>query len=37
MTYGLIGERLGHSFSPEIHRRIGDYPYILRELERPIP
>ena len=34
MTYGLIGERLGHSFSPEIHRRIGDYPYILQELER---
>lgn len=34
MTYGLIGERLGHSFSPDIHRRIGDYPYELCELAR---
>ncbi len=32
MTYGLLGEHLGHSFSPEIHRRIGDYPYRLFEV-----
>lgn len=32
MQYGLIGEKLGHSYSPEIHRKIGDYPYELREL-----
>lgn len=32
MTYGLIGEKLGHSFSPEIHACIGDYPYDLVEL-----
>ena len=32
MKYGLIGEKLGHSFSPEIHKRIGDYPYELKEL-----
>ncbi len=32
MRYGLIGEKLGHSFSPEIHACIGDYPYELVEL-----
>ncbi len=32
MRYGLIGEKLGHSFSPEIHACIGDYPYKLTEL-----
>lgn len=32
MKYGLIGEKLSHSFSPEIHKKIGDYPYALREL-----
>ena len=32
MTYGLIGEKLGHSFSTEIHACIGDYPYELKEL-----
>ncbi len=32
MRYGLIGETLGHSFSPEIHACIGDYPYELVEL-----
>lgn len=34
MKYGLIGETLGHSFSPVIHNRIGDYPYELCELSR---
>ena len=33
MEYGLIGEHLGHSFSKEIHNRIADYDYILKEIE----
>ncbi len=32
MEYGLLGEHLPHSFSPEIHSRIGDYSYELMEL-----
>ena len=32
MIYGLIGERLGHSFSAEIHARLGKEPYELKEL-----
>ncbi len=32
MEYGLIGEKLGHSFSPLLHGKIGDYGYRLREL-----
>ena len=32
MIYGLIGERLGHSFSAEIHARLGEEPYELKEL-----
>lgn len=32
MKYGLIAQRLGHSFSPELHRMIGGYDYILKEL-----
>ena len=32
MTYGLIGERLGHSFSKWIHNRLFDYDYQLQEL-----
>lgn len=32
MKYGLIGERLGHSFSKEIHERIGKYEYEPKEL-----
>ena len=31
--FGLIGERLGHSFSPRIHREIGGYDYDLIELK----
>ena len=27
MEYGLIGSRLGHSYSPQIHRFFGDYDY----------
>ena len=33
-VYGLLGERLGHSFSPEIHRQLGGYDYQLFE-KRP--
>lgn len=29
MEYGLIGEKLGHSFSPELHRELADYDYQL--------
>ena len=30
--YGLIGEKLGHSFSPAIHGKLADYEYKLYEL-----
>ena len=32
MNYGCIGEHLPHSFSREIHERIGGYAYELKEL-----
>ena len=32
MEYGCIGEHLPHSFSKEIHQRIGSYDYMLKEL-----
>lgn len=32
MKCGLIGEKLGHSFSKEIHQKIGGYEYDLIEL-----
>lgn len=28
---GLLGAKLGHSYSPEIHAHLGDYPYLLHE------
>lgn len=31
-TYGLIGEKLGHSFSPAIHKKLAGYDYALIEL-----
>ena len=34
MEYGLIGEHLGHSFSKQIHSRLGNDRYILREVPR---
>ena len=34
MKYGLIGERLSHSFSKEIHEKIGLYDYELCEIPR---
>ena len=30
--FGLLGERLGHSFSPKIHSLLGDYAYELCEV-----
>ena len=33
MKYGVIGEHLKHSFSPEIHAQIGDYQYEIKEIE----
>ncbi len=30
---GLIGEKLSHSFSPQIHKKLADYSYTLFELE----
>ncbi len=34
MQYGLIGEKLSHSFSKEIHESIADYKYELCEIPR---
>lgn len=31
MEYGLLGEKLVHSFSPMIHEEFGDYNYELIE------
>ncbi len=31
MNCGLLGEKLGHSYSPAIHARLGDYAYRLYE------
>lgn len=31
--YGLLGEKLGHSFSPQIHKQLGDYEYRLFEVK----
>ncbi len=34
MKYGLIGEKLGHSFSKPIHEKIGGYEYELKEIAK---
>ena len=34
MKYGLIGEKLGHSFSKPIHESIADYTYELKEIAK---
>ena len=34
MEYGLIGEKLGHSFSKEIHEKLADYQYDITPLTR---
>lgn len=33
VRYGLLGRTLGHSWSPQIHERLGSVPYELVELE----
>lgn len=33
MKCGLLGRKLGHSYSPQIHSCLGDYPYVLFEKE----
>lgn len=33
MKYGLLGRHLSHSYSPQIHRQLGSYPYVLFEKE----
>ena len=33
MKCGLLGRKLGHSYSPEIHAHLGEYPYVLFEKE----
>lgn len=33
MKCGLLGRKLGHSYSPQIHALLGDYPYSLFEKE----
>lgn len=32
MEYGLIGEKLGHSYSVPIHNQLANYDYVLREV-----
>lgn len=32
-VYGLIGRKLGHSYSPQIHSFLGDYEYNIYEME----
>ncbi len=33
MKCGLLGRKLGHSYSPQIHSLLGSYPYVLFEQE----
>ena len=33
MKCGLLGRKLGHSWSPRIHRDLGEYEYLLYEKE----
>ena len=33
MKCGLLGQKLGHSYSPQIHSQLADYPYTLFEKE----
>lgn len=34
MKYGLIGEKLGHSYSKDIHEKLADYTYDIKEVAR---
>lgn len=33
MRCGLLGKKLGHSYSPQIHSYLGEYPYTLFEVQ----
>ena len=33
-AYGLVGEKLGHSFSPVLHAEFADYKYDLIEVSK---
>ena len=33
MQCGLLGRKLGHSYSPQIHAQLGEYCYALYEKE----
>ena len=33
MKCGLLGRKLGHSYSPQIHSKLGNYSYSLFEKE----
>ena len=33
MNCGLLGRKLGHSYSPQIHAYLGDYTYCLFQKE----
>ena len=33
MTCGLLGQKLAHSYSPQIHNELGNYSYELFEVE----
>jgi len=33
-SFGLLGEKLSHSFSPLIHRQLGEYDYLLYEVSQ---
>ena len=34
MKYGCIGEHLKHSFSKEIHNKLADYEYEIKEIDK---
>lgn len=34
MIFGLLGDKLGHSFSPKLHKFFGDYDYRLFEVKK---
>lgn len=35
LSYGLLGEKLAHSYSPQIHGLLGSYPYRLFPVPKP--
>ena len=35
MRCGLLGEKLGHSYSPAIHAQLADYAYVTKHCVAP--